>query len=63
MVRLGRPISCVQEGGGGKGVTPSNILKRLFLCLDTSKSTKEWYQVECEQVVKNPKLVFERVCL
>ena len=50
-------------GGGGKGVTSSNILKKLFLCLDSRKSTKEWYQVEREQVVKNPKLVFERVCL
>ena len=39
----------IMHAAGGKGVTPSNILKKLFLCLDTCKSTKEWYQVECEK--------------
>ena len=31
-------------------VAPSNALKKLFLSLDTRKSTKEWYWVECEWV-------------
>lgn len=33
------------------------FLKKQFLCLDTCKGNKEWYWVECERVIKNPKLV------
>ena len=37
----------------GEGtVIPSNILEKLFLCLDTNKSNEEEYRAEHEQVVK-----------